>query len=59
MIVGGRSSERALFGVRRHRFVSLTWRRVKLLILASGVFLSTNLSKSGCMLHRARSSPKR
>ena len=32
---------------------------MKLLMRASGVFLLMNLAKSGCMLHRARSSPKR
>ena len=32
---------------------------VKLLIRASGVFLLTNLAKSGCTLHRARISPNR
>ena len=36
-----------------------TWRRVKLLIRASGVFLSTNFPKSGWRLHRAMTSPKR
>ena len=36
-----------------------TWSLVKLLMRASGVFLLMNLAKSGCMLHRARSSPKR
>ena len=38
---------------------SRTWSLVKLLMRASGVFLLMNLAKSGCMLHRARSSPKR
>jgi hypothetical protein len=41
------------------RVAWLTCSRVKLLMRASGVFLSTNFSKSGCRLHRARSSPKR
>jgi hypothetical protein len=54
-----RVTARGREGRARRDVVARTWRRVKLLIRASGVFLSANCSKSGCRLHRASTSPNR
>ena len=53
----GRAASRSM--PRRSRPRRRTCSLVKLLIRASGVFLLTNLAKSGCTLHRARISPNR